>query len=188
MANKQRLRRARRLARWRLIPLQASLVVLWLFLWGEFSWTMLAMGVVVAALVPAVFYLPPIESTRRFHVGWALWFVMHLLWDIVRSSVVVAAQALGWGYRREAAVIGVRLRTRSDLVMTATAEASTLVPGTLVIDVDRERRELYLHVFSVRDAAHIERARREVLQTELRVIRAFGSAAELRRATREEKA
>lgn len=188
MADNARLRRARRYARWRTLPMQASLVLLWLFLWGEFSWTMLIMGLLVSTLIPAVFYMPPVEATGRFHLGWAVWFVMHLLWDIARSSVIVAAQAFGWGYRREAAVVGVRLRTRSDLVMTATAEASTLVPGTLVIDVDREHHELYLHVFSVRGPEHIAKARQDVLKTEARVIKAFGSAADLRRLAAQEVA
>ncbi len=188
MADNARLRRARRHARWRLLPMQLSLVLLWLFLWGEFSWTMVITGVLVSMLIPAVFYLPPVEATGRFHPGWTAWFVLHLLWDIMRSSLIVAAQAFGVGYRPEAAVVGVRLRTRSDLVMTATAEASTLVPGTLVIDVDREHHELYLHVFSVRGPEHIAKAKQDVLKTEARVIKAFGSAADLRRLASEEVA
>lgn len=188
MAERKRMRRARGFALRALIPTQISLGILWLFLWGEFTWTTLLTGFIVATVIPLVFYLPPTESRGRAHIGWILWFVLKLFVAIARSSVIVAGQAFGIGYSRDAAVIGVRLRTSSDLILTAVAEASTLVPGTLVIDVDRENRDLYLHVFSVRSAEHIERARRDVLATEALVILAIGSEEEVRMVRDERRA
>lgn len=179
MVDRLRRRRARHLRT--LVPMQLSLLVLWVLLWGEFTWTTAASGLVVAVLVPAVFYLPPIEAVSRFHVGWMLWFVIRLLWDIARASLVVAGQAFGIRYSRNVAILGIRLRTRSDLILTATAEAVTLVPGTLVIDVDRERGELFIHAFSVRSSRDIANARRAVLATEARIIRAIGSARAVKR-------
>ncbi|MFN3866533.1 MAG: Na+/H+ antiporter subunit E, partial [Demequina sp.] len=164
-----------------LVPMQLSLLVLWVLLWGELSWTNLATGMVVAIAIPALFYLPPIESTGRFHLGWSIWFMLRLLFDNVRASVVVAGQAVGIRYSRNVAIIGVRLRTRNDLILTATAEAVTLVPGAIVIDADREHGELFLHVFSVRSPDDIEKARRAVLVTEARLIRAFGSSRSMQR-------
>ena len=187
MAEKRRMRKARGRALGRLIPMQFALVLLWLFLWGGFSWTTLLTGLVASSLIPFVFYLPPIEITGRVHVGWLAWFVLRLFIDIARASGIVAAQAFGIGYSRDAAVIAVPLRTRSDVIMTATAEASTLVPGTLVLDIDRESRELYLHVFSVRSLDDVEKARREVRETEARIILAIGSPWEARVVRRERR-
>ena len=53
------------------------------------------------------------------------------------------------------------------------------MPGSIVIDLDREQRTFALHLLSVRDAAEVERQRAAVLATEDRVVRAFGSAAEI---------
>lgn len=174
MADRLRRRRERHLRT--LVPMQLSLLLLWVLLWGELTWTNVATGALVAIIIPAVFYLPPIEALSRFHLGWTLWFVVRLLWDIARASLVVAGQALGIRYSPNVAILSVRLRTRSDLILTATAEAVTLVPGTLVIDADRERGELFLHAFSVRSPRDIANARRAVLATEARLIRAIGSA------------
>lgn len=156
-------------------PMLVALVLLWIFLWGTFDLTTVAMGVLVALAIPAIFYLPPIESTGRVNILWLAWFVVRLLWDIARSSIVVAAQAVGIRYSPREAIIGVKMRTRSDLILTATAEASTLVPGTMALDADREHGELFLHLFSVHSDADIEKARVQLLKTEARLIMAMGS-------------
>ncbi len=173
MPLRKRSRSARSLRRQ--FPMLIALVFLWIFLWGTFDLSTIAIGIIVALVVPAIFYLPPIESTGRVNVWWLAWFIVRLLWDIARSSIVVAAQALGIRYSPKEAIIGVKMRTRSDLILTATAEASTLVPGTMALDADREHGELFLHLFSVRSDADIEKARVQLLKTEARLIMAMGS-------------
>ncbi len=180
MAERKQMRRARRFALRALIPTQLSLGLLWFFLWGEWSWSSVLMGLVIATIIPMVFYLPPVGAGERIHVGWVLWYVLRLFIDIVKASFIVAGQAFGIGYSRDNAVIGVRLRTTSDIILTVVAESSTLVPGTLVIDVDRESRDLYLHVFSVRSPEQLEKARKDVLHTEELAILAIGSPEEVR--------
>lgn len=181
MVSRSRRRRLRAAALRQQIPFLLALVLLWVFLWGdEFSWTNLTVGVLVAVAIPVIFYMPPIELSGRVNPLWLAYFVVRLMYDITRSSLIVAAQAFGIGYSRYEAIIEVKMRTRSDLVLTATAEASTLVPGTLVLDVDREKHALFVHVFSVRSQQDIENARAHTLATEARIIRAVGSAEEMR--------
>ncbi len=187
MARAHAMRRGKRFALRRLVPMQLSLLVLWVFLWGSYSASTILTGAIVATVIPLIFYLPPIESLSRFHLGWSLWFVMRLFIDITRSSFIVAGQAIGIGYSDKSAVIRVPLRSRSDLILTATAEASTLIPGTVVIDVDREARDLYLHVFSVRSQDDVDRARADALAIEARAIRAIGSVRDVKRLAAEER-
>ena len=63
--------------------------------------------------------------------------------------------------------------------MTIVAEATALVPGSLVIDMDREKQTLAVHVLHVTDLDDVERRRAAVLTMEERVVRAFGSAEEI---------
>ena len=76
------------------------------------------------------------------------------------------------------------LRTRSDFVLSVTAIVISLVPGTLVLEIDRERSLLFLHVLAAGDAAGVEKARRSALAIEASVIRAIGSRADLERVRR----
>jgi len=178
MPEEATLKSSRRIALKQLLPLQLGLIALWIMLWGDFSWMTILTGIVLAILAPWVFYLPPVELTGRLHLGWSAWFVSRLLFDISRASFQVAAQAFGIKHSPLNAVIEVHLRTRNDLIMTIVAEATSLVPGSLVLDVDRARGYLYVHVFSVRSQSDVEAARAAVLKTEQRVLRAFGSEEE----------
>ena len=67
-----------------------------------------------------------------------------------------------------------------DLIMVHTAVTSSLIPGSLVLDVDRGARVLYLHVIGVRTDADVERQRAGVQRWERRIVNAFGTRAQRR--------
>jgi multicomponent Na+:H+ antiporter subunit E len=84
------------------------------------------------------------------------------------------------GPQPRSAIIRVPLRVCSDLVLTLTGEAVSLVPGSLIVDTDQASTTLYIHVIGVPDRAAVERFRRTVYEVEARIIRAIGSDAEIR--------
>ena len=162
----------------RQLPLIAWLVLLWMLLWGSWSWANLISGLVVAGLVTWLLPLPPVVEHARFRPLAALRLGAVFLVDLFHSSAEVAWLAMRPGPVR-AAVIGVQLRTDSDLLLTLITQIVNLVPGSLVLDVDRSSRQLLLHVLLVRDESEIERRRRDVLTVEEHVVRAFGSVREV---------
>jgi multicomponent Na+:H+ antiporter subunit E len=157
------------------LPLFLGLVFLWAALWGEFTWLSLLTGTVVAALVSIGFYLPAVELSGRINVFWLLVFGVRLVVDIARASIEVAALALSPRYRASNAIIAVQLRSRSDLILTWTAVSTSIVPGSLVIDVDRAHSILFLHVLNMADKAEADRFKLTVLDTERRLLLALGS-------------
>jgi multicomponent Na+:H+ antiporter subunit E len=165
----------------RQLPLLVGLVVLWMFLWNQFTVLSAVSGVLVALLVTRVFFLPPVELSGRFNLGWALVFVVRFLADLVVASVEVAWKAVRPRGVTSNAIVAVQLHTRSDFVMTLVAEAASLVPGSLVVEADRERSILYMHALAVEDADGVEQVRASVLGFEKRIARALGSADDLRR-------
>lgn len=156
------------------------LVLVWNLLWGTFSWANLLSGVVIALVVTTLLPLPAVETVGAIRPVAALRFVGRFLVDLLVSSVEVSWLAFRPGTHRSA-IITVQLRTDSDLLLTVIAEALSLVPGSLVLDLDREHSVLALHLVQVRDEAHVERQRANVLGMEDRVVRAFGSAADVAR-------
>lgn len=163
------------------VPPVLALVVLWMLLWGEFSWINFVSGLGLAILVSITFYLPPVQLSDRVSPWFVLVFFVRLLVDIVRASITVAGLALSPRLVTSNAILAVHLRTRSDLILTWTAVATSIVPGSIVVDIDREHSTLYLHVINMHSAGAIERFRREVLDTERRIIRAVGSRQDLER-------
>ena len=169
--------------RWRLwqqLPLLVALVALWMLLWGELSWGSLVIGIVVAISVTTIFYLPPVELSGRFNVFWLVVFLLIFAGQVAAGSIVVAARAFGPRIRRNA-IIAVPLRTSSDVIMTMTATVVTLIPGSVVIDIDRNNAVLYVHVFAPKDLPAVERFRAGVYVTERRIVRAIGSKADMER-------
>ncbi len=166
---------------WRQLPFFVWLVVLWMLLWGQLTVLALVTGVIVAVVVTRVFRLPPVEMSGRVNVWWGLVFALEFVAALVRGSLTVAWQVLDWRRKPGAAVIAVRLRSDDDLIMTHVAVTASLIPGSLILEADRDRRILYLHVIGVRSDAALEKQRRSVLHWEERIVRAVGSRAQLER-------
>ncbi|TBN56042.1 Na+/H+ antiporter subunit E [Glaciihabitans arcticus] len=156
-------------------PLLVVLVVLWMLLWGSLTPLTIVTGIVLAFGVTRVFYLPAVELSGRFHPFWFLVFLGRFFGELVVASFQVAAQAFAPRGVTSNAVIGVQLATRSDFIMTITAIALSLIPGSIVVEADRARGILYLHTLGVTSAAEVEKARDNALLTEARLVQAFGS-------------
>jgi multicomponent Na+:H+ antiporter subunit E len=170
------------------IPLLIWLVLVWMLLWGTWSWANLISGTVLAVAVTVLLPLPPVVGATRVRPAGLLAFVGAFLLDLVVSAAQVAWQTMRPSGIRRSAIISVQLRADSDLLMTIVAEATALVPGSLVIDMDREKQTIAVHLLNVRDADDVERQRASVLAMEERVVRAFGSAEEIAAVTRAEAA
>lgn len=162
------------------LPLIVWLAVIWLLLWGTFSWANLVNGVVVAVLLCLAFPLPPADLGLRLHPWGILKLVVYLLWDMWISGVRVTKQIFV-DYPHRAAVLAIPLRCRSELMLTATAVAVSNVPGGSVIELRRATATLFVHVLDADDPKALETARRSVWRTEELTVRAFGSREEIAR-------
>jgi multicomponent Na+:H+ antiporter subunit E len=163
------------------LPLLIGLVLLWMLLWGTVSWLSVLSGLAIAVVVTRVFTLPPVELSGRVNVFWLAVLLGRFLFDLVRASFLVAAQAFDPRGVRSNAVLEVQLHTRSDFILTITSIAVSLIPGSLVLEVDRERAILFLHGLNVHGDRGIARVRDEVLDYERLAVRALGSHADMRR-------
>lgn len=163
------------------LPQFLGLALLWMLLWGTFSWLNLVTGAFFAAVVSAVFYLPAVQMSGRLNPWYLLVYFARLLVDIALASIEVAALALSPKYRASNAILAIELSTRSDLILTWTAVSTSIVPGSIVIDIDRPSSTLYLHVMNMRNSDETEKFRHAVLATEGRIVRAIGSREDLNR-------
>ena len=164
---------------WRQLPFFVWLIALWMLLWGQFTWLAFLTGLVAAIVVTRVFRLPPVELSGRVHLWWGLLFALEFLVALVRGSLTVAWQVLDFRRQPGPAIIAVQLVTDDDLIMTHTAVTASLIPGSLLVDTDRDRRVLFLHVIGVRNDADLEKQRESVRHWERRIVRAVGSRAQL---------
>ena len=108
------------------------------------------------ALLRAVGYFAVKLVQANLHVAWA----------------VISPRRAGL----ERAVVAVSVAETSNTVMALLANAVSLTPGTLVIDLRRNPSTLYVHVLQLRS---VDTVRRDVLTMQRALVRALGPAAAL---------
>jgi multicomponent Na+:H+ antiporter subunit E len=168
----------RRELRWRIwqqLPLILLLVALWMLLWATVSPLSVTSGVLVALTVTSALYLPPVQLSGRFNPFWFTLYLIRFLGELVAGSVKVAWQAFSPKGVTKNSIVAVQLVTRSDIIMTLTAISVTLIPGSLVLEVDRHKSVLYLHALNTADKGAVSALRRSVHSIERSLVRAIGS-------------
>jgi multicomponent Na+:H+ antiporter subunit E len=161
------------------LPLLVWLVFVWAALWQDFSPGNLLFGALIAVVVARLFYLPPVELGGRFNVLRAAPFALLFLGKVVAASFQVMYLAVARGPKVTNAVVAVQLRSHSDLMVTASGHVISLIPGSLVVEVDRSTSTLYIHGLNVRNGEDIVSLRKEVRDTEAGLIRIMGTKDEL---------
>lgn len=147
------------------------LVAVWLALWSDLSIANVVSGTVVALAVIGTFntwrdgrlVFRPLRVTK---------FAAYFLYKLVEASFVVARTVITPRDRIRAGIVSVPLSGCSDAIATLIADAISLTPGTLTLDVRRDPLTLYVHVLHVNS---VEDVHKEVRTLEVLAVEAFGS-------------
>lgn len=155
--------------------LLSTVTVVWLLLWGDVT-PLLVIGGLIAALVTTLVFPapPPMFTGGRVHPWHLLVLIVRFLYDLVVASVEVAWIAIRPAAPPPSAVVRVDLTCRSELLMTITSELVSLVPGSLLIDIDPALGRIWLHILDGSHPDTPERVRRQVQAQERRVLAALG--------------
>jgi multicomponent Na+:H+ antiporter subunit E len=155
------------------------LTLVWVLLWGTFTPLSIAGGVLVAIGVIAAFRFPPAAAHLPVRPARLLGLVGYLAYDVVVSGAEVSWQTLRYGRTARGAVFAVPLLTASDRVVTVIANALSLSPGAMALQIDHEHGLWFVYALGPRDRAGVERSRRRTMDMQRRVIAALGTAEEL---------
>lgn len=154
------------------------MVFVWCALWQDFGVPNLAFGAILSALALAVFRLPTLFLSNRFNPWYALVFAVYLLWEIMVASVQLFWLACTFKKPLRNSVVAVQLRTNSDLWLTAISHSMSLIPGSVVVEVDRHDSVLFFHVVDCKTPADAEKFRAQAHRLETMILKAVGSKEE----------
>ncbi len=87
--------------------------------------------------------------------------VFFYLKELIAASLRVAYEVLTPKDHMRPAVVAIPLEAETDLEITLLANFITLTPGTLSIDVSKDRKTLYVHEVYV-ESGDIDRVRRQI--------------------------
>ncbi|MCO1654321.1 Na+/H+ antiporter subunit E [Pseudonocardia humida] len=164
------------------LPRIGWLTLVWVLLWGTFTVQTVVGGVLVALVVTLLFPMPPATDPIPVRPLRVLGLVVFLAYDLVASTLGVSWQILRYGPRARGTILEVPLYSSSDRVATVLASAVTLSPGTAVLHFAPDQGVWYAYSLGPRDEAGVERARRQALDMQRRVLAAFGTPEEQARA------
>lgn len=138
----------------RILPrplLSLTVLLLWVVISSSVTPGLLLLGSVLAVAVPLLtrsFWPNPPRLVRPWQ---ALRFLGIFAADIVTANWRVARQVIGPLQRLSPAFIEVPLDLRDPFVATLLASVVSLTPGTVAIDVDRQRWVMLVHALDAPD-------------------------------------
>lgn len=157
--------------------LVAWLTVVWVGLWGSVTVANVAGGVAVAVVLVLVLPLTEVPERSRVSPVGLVRFAGHFAVALFTASLQVVVLALRPQQRLRQAVIAVPVRGASDQLLTLLADAISLTPGTLTLEVDRPSSTLFVHVLDVGEGPDaVQRVRDDILRLERLAVEAIGSA------------
>lgn len=158
------------------VPLVVWLTAVWVGLWGSVTAANVLGGLAVAVVLVVVLPLTDVPARADVRALPLLRFLGHFAVDLFVASWQVAVLAVRPGLRVRQAVLAVPVRGASDGLLTLLANAISLTPGTLTLEVDRPSATLFVHVLDVGEGADaVERMRTSILVQEEMAVRAVGS-------------
>ncbi|WP_017578873.1 Na+/H+ antiporter subunit E [Nocardiopsis valliformis] len=184
--NDLRARKARGLnaARRRLgkvqIPVALGMTVVWMLLFKGFeprpeSLGIAVLGFLVSAVIMMVFPMPPISPGFRFWPVQCVRLFFHVLWKMAVASSQVTLQVFRPGPPVRSSVVAVQLRTDSDLMLVCTAITTSVIPGSVIVEVAQPEHTLYVHVLGAESETEVQEAKQIILTLEERIVRAVGT-------------
>lgn len=150
-------------------------VLFFTLIWCGFSNNFALLNILLGALLSwaCVCIVMPknILHSRRIHLGYLLVLVAFTVYQLVRSSLIVAWDIITPQHLNQPNIISLNLASNNKLTWTIVGNLVSLTPGTLCIDISEHGEMLVHDMFS----QHAEQTK-AFIQNKLEplVIKAFG--------------
>jgi multicomponent K+:H+ antiporter subunit E len=157
----------------RLLPrpaLSLALFLLWAALTNAASLATLLLGVLLSLALPFITLRFWPDARRIARPGLVPGFAARVAWDMLVANWAVARRVVGPVAKLSPAFIEVPLDLRDPFAATVLGSIVSLTPGTVSIDVDRERWVLQLHALDAPDPDALVREIKRRYETPIKEI------------------
>ena len=162
------------------IPVALGMTLVWMLLFDAFrlrpeTLGIAVLGFLVSVVVMLVFPLPPIVPGFRFWPFQGPYMVLYILGKMFAASIDVSSWVLRPGPPVKSSVVAVRMRTDSDLIMVCVAIATSIIPGSVIVEAAQPGHILYVHVLGAQNDEEAAEAKRDIYELEERIARGIGT-------------
>ncbi|MBF6175387.1 Na+/H+ antiporter subunit E [Nocardia blacklockiae] len=156
------------------------LAVVYTALWGDLSVGNVLAGLAIGALIMVAMPLPRVPVSGRLHPLSLLELIVVGSYYALESSLQIAWFAVRPAGAPVSGVLRVRMSIRSDLVFVLCTDVLNMIPGTMVLELDRTTHTVWVHVLDVGSDAAVEKFYRVTRRIERLLIQSFERPAEWR--------
>jgi len=134
-----------------IITIILPLLTTWFIFAGKFDLWILGAGI---AVVLAVIYLVPINIFEGYYPRmylrflYAILFLIYMFYEIFKASFNLAFFALNPRVSLRSSILSYEYQLNSEIGVLFLSTFITLTPGTLVVDLNRDKKNLYIHNLS----------------------------------------
>lgn len=149
------------------------LTLVWVLLWGHLTLANVVAGLAVAVGITVLLPLPKVPVQGRLHPLSLLRLVVQVAYYLVQSSIQMAWLAVRPGPPPLTAVLRARLNLQSELILALAVNVINLIPGSIVLEIDLDRRMIYVHVLDVGSDRAVARFYHQIAEVERLMIASF---------------
>ena len=141
---------------------------IWCMLTWIPNWQSLLVGA-LAALIVAILTGDLFEGgLHKLKHPYRYWYVFAIylprfLWECLVANIDVAYRVLHPNLPINPGIVKVKTKLKSDVGLTFLANTITLTPGTMTVDVDKEKGLLYIHWINVK-GKDVEAATKQIVE------------------------
>ncbi|QPK81177.1 Na+/H+ antiporter subunit E [Schaalia sp. ZJ405] len=152
--------------------LSVWLLIVWLLVFNSVSPLTIVSGILVSLGVQILFPMPRVGTRWPVRVISVMILLARFLWDALMSGLHVAWIVLA-GKEPTTGIVRVDLHSNDPVHVTILSAMTSLIPGTIVVHIDRTSGRMYLHVLDLDGAGGPEGVRDQTERQEARILRAL---------------
>ncbi|MFH0731601.1 MAG: Na+/H+ antiporter subunit E [Candidatus Omnitrophota bacterium] len=131
-------------------------LLVWLFLSWPVDSQHVIVGVFVASFVAFItgdlFVRRPYALKHPLRYWYFIvYYIPLFLWECLKANIDVAYRVLHPNLPINPGIIKIKTKLKTDTGLTFLANSITLTPGTLSVDIDKDKGILYIHWIDVKD-------------------------------------
>jgi multicomponent Na+:H+ antiporter subunit E len=131
--------------------LNLLLALLWTFTWGSFDIYTLTAGFVLGYLLLGLYSRVTQSQGYGVRVFHLLSFFAYFVRILIIANIQIAIEVLTPTHYQTPRIIRYDVSQLNEVQVTALANTITLTPGTLAIDISKDRQWLYIHCMYAAD-------------------------------------
>ena len=140
-------------------------VIVWIALTDINSIEEILAGIVIAAIISSIagHFLVTTEKSQHplRRILFFFRYILTFFWEMIKANFEVAYLVIHPYLPIKPGIVKIKTKLSKDSAITVLSNSITLTPGTLTVDVNKEKQEMYIHCIKVK-AESVDEATKQI--------------------------